>query len=363
MPEFFSRLSYSLGNEDDETEHLALNLQPHDRVLCVTGSGDRPLHLLLKDCREVVAIDANPIQNHLLRLKMSALQQLEFEGYLSFLGAVPDKSRLRKLEMLLPHMDPNTSKYWQKNSSLIKKGVLYQGAMEKYALGMYVLARLIQGRFVKKLFSFSDINEQRQFVDRRWDNIFWKKCFQIVLSPKISKFILRDPGLYSDVDKSICPGTHIYERMNECLKQHLAQDNFFISLLLKGIVTQKASPAYLQKERVQIIKERLNRITIQTGDLIHYLETCPENSFDAFSLSDVASYISEEAFFRLLKGVTRAAKPGARFCIREFLSRRQIPQDLERHFQRNYDLEKHLEDTDRCFVYRFLAGKMKQSPV
>lgn len=358
MPKFFSRLSYSLGNEDEETEHLALNIQPQDRILCVTGSGDRPLHLLLKECKEVVAIDANPIQNHLLRLKMSALGQFDYERYISFLGVVPDKTRKHQLQSLLPHMDPEASKYWNKNVSLIKKGILYQGAMEKYALGMYVLSRLIQGRFVKKLFSFSDLNEQRNFIDGKWDNFLWRKCFKFFLSPKISKLILRDPGLYADVDNSICPGSHLYKRMNECLKQHPAQSNFFISLLLKGNVTQEASPTYLQKEGSGIIKERLSRISIQTTDLIHYLETCPEKSFDAFSLSDVASYISEEKFHRLLRGVHRAAKPGARFCIREFLSRRHIPEDLQKHFQRDLKLEEHLEERDRCFVYRFLAGNL-----
>lgn len=359
MPEFFSRLSYSLGNEDEEAEHRALGLQPQDRVLCVTGSGDRPMHLLLKDCKEVVAIDANPIQNHLLRLKMSALQHFDYDRYISFLGVVPNKARRECLKTLSDHMAPETARFWEKNATLISKGILYQGAMEKYGLGMYVLAKLIQGRFVKKLFSFSDIEAQRKFVDHKWDNFLWKKCFQLFLSPRVSKVILRDPGLNAEVDESICPGTHIYKRMNECLKQYPAKNNFFMSLLLKGNVCPQASPTYLQKEGAETIKQRLGKITIQTGDLIHYLETCPEKSFDAFSLSDVASYINEEAFVRLLRGVRRAAKPGARFCIREFLSRRRIPQDLQPYFLRDLKLEQELEQSDRCFVYRFLAGRMQ----
>ena len=49
MTFFFSRLSYSFGNEDWRTEKRALGIRPHDQVLCITASGDRPLNLLARD--------------------------------------------------------------------------------------------------------------------------------------------------------------------------------------------------------------------------------------------------------------------------------------------------------------------------
>jgi S-adenosylmethionine-diacylglycerol 3-amino-3-carboxypropyl transferase len=61
MANFYSRLSYSFGNEDWLTEHKALQIQPTDSVLCVTASGDRPLNLLTKELKALVAVDANPL--------------------------------------------------------------------------------------------------------------------------------------------------------------------------------------------------------------------------------------------------------------------------------------------------------------
>lgn len=359
MAVFFSRLSYSLGNEDWETEHRALNLKKDDRVLCVTGSGDRPLHLLLKDCREVVAIDANSIQNHLLSLKICAMQQFDFEQYISFLGVVSSSSRKMQLQKLLPLLDDKSAQYWKQNAHQVSRGILYQGAMEKYTRAMPILARMIQGKSVKRLFNFDHIEEQSQFIDHTWDKMLWRKCFDMILSPKISRLLIRDPGLYAHVDDSIRPGNHLYRQMNNCLKRHLAKDNYLVSFFLRGKVTERASPAYLKEDGVQSIRPRLEKISIKTGNLIHYLETCPEKSFDAFSLSDVASYITKSEFDKLLRGVKRAAKPGARFCFREFLSRRQIPVDLEPHFKRNPALEQKLQDDDRCFVYRFLTGHIE----
>lgn len=60
---FYSRLSYSIGNEDWKTEQKALQITPEDRILCVTASGDRPLNLLYSNCKEIVSVDANPFKN------------------------------------------------------------------------------------------------------------------------------------------------------------------------------------------------------------------------------------------------------------------------------------------------------------
>ena len=129
--QFYSRLSYSFGNEDPHIERKALNIGPTDKVICITASGDRPLHLLLDEPAEVVAIDLNETQNFLLELKMKAMEQLHFDHYLSFLGGSQDKHRLTKLDSLIPHLSPQGQKFWNGQRRMIAKGVLYQGAVER----------------------------------------------------------------------------------------------------------------------------------------------------------------------------------------------------------------------------------------
>jgi hypothetical protein len=72
----------------------------------------------------------------------------------------------------------------------------------------------------------------------------------------------------------------------------------------------------------------------------------------------VVSYLSYDEFVRLLKAVVHTAKPDARFCLRQFLSRYQIPVELKTHFQREPDLESKLEKEDRAFVYQFTVGRI-----
>lgn len=362
MKNFFSLLRYSFGNEDWRTEEEALDIQPQDQVLCITASGDRPLNLLIRECQKIVCIDANPVQNHLLQLKAAAMQALDYEDYLAFLGAKPCKNRRQILQYLLPLMDPRTAYFWDKRRKMIAKGVLYQGAVERLTSIVSKVFALTRGKKVQRLFAMNNIEEQRKFLREEWDSRFLRKCFNLILNTFLSRMIIEDPGL-TNFSGEIKPGNYIYDRINASLERELAKKNPLLSLLLKGKVSQEAFSPYLTEEGVQAIKSRLSVLEIRTVNILNYLESLSEPKFDVFSLSDVASYLSYPDFIRLLKGIIKTAKPGARFCLRQFLSSYEIPQNLQSYFVRDKSLEKRLERLDNCFVYRFMVGTIASAPV
>ena len=98
----------------------------------------------------------------------------------------------------------------------------------------------------------------------------------------------------------------------------------------------------------------------KTANLLELLETSPPGSFTRFSFSDVPSYLKQPDFERLLRAMIHAAAPGARFCIRQFLSDHAIPTDLLSSVQREPELERKLENEDRTFVYRFIVGTVRK---
>jgi S-adenosylmethionine-diacylglycerol 3-amino-3-carboxypropyl transferase len=362
MASFFSLLRYSFGNEDWRTEEAALNIQPQDKVLCITASGDRPLNLLTRECEKIVCIDANYVQNHLLQLKAAAMRVLDYQDYLAFLGAIPGKGRKQTLRLLLPYMDSQAAQFWIKNENMVAKGILYQGTVERLTFIVAKLLSLARGKKVKRLFNMDDLEEQKQFVREEWDNYLWRKLFNVLLNPVISRFIIQDPGL-ANVGSDIKPGTYIYERIHASLERDLAKKNPLLSLLMRGQVSREAFSPYLTEVGTQVIKARLSSLEIHTADIIDYLESLKGPTFDAFSLSDVASYISYPNFIRLLKNIIKTAKPGARFCLRQFLSSYEIPPHFQSFFIRDKALEKTLEQQDNCFVYRFFVGKIAMSQV
>jgi S-adenosylmethionine-diacylglycerol 3-amino-3-carboxypropyl transferase len=359
---FFSLLRYSFGNEDWRTEEEALDIQPKDQVLCITASGDRPLNLLTRECQKIICVDANHVQNYLLQLKVAAMHILDYQDYLSFLGAQPGKGRKQTLQLLLSHMDQEAAQFWMNHQRMVAKGILYQGSVERLTNIVAKVFTLTRGKKVRRLFSMNNIEEQRKFVKEEWDSYILRKLLNLVLNSFLSRLIIADPGL-TNYSSDIKPGNYIYDRINASLEKELAKKNPLLSLLIRGKVSPEAFSPYLTEIGTQTIKPRLSALEIRTTDILEYLEFLSEPTFDVFSLSDVASYLSYFDFIRLLKGMIKTAKPGARFCLRQFLSSYDIPPNLQAYFVREKSLEKRLERLDNCFVYRFMVGKIATSPV
>ncbi len=360
MGSFFSRLSYSFGNEDWKTEAEALKIQSGDRIVCITGSGDRPLHLLMSEGQEVIAVDANPFQTQLLHLKVAALKGLDYRQYLNFLGVKKEELPLSLYPKLLNHMTSDSIQFWNGHLRMISNGVLYEGSIEKLCQLLAFAMGWLRHKKVKQLFSFDNLEEQKAFIQQKWDNAIWKGTFAIFLQPWVTRLFLKDPGLYAYLGENIRPSTYIRERINQGLSRHLAKDALLVNLAFRGRVPERALPPYLQPEGSQIVKQHLPRLKTQTLDILSYLESMPDNSFDAFSLSDVSSYLSKNEFTRLTNAMLRTAKPNARFCLRQFMSNYQIPVELQTHFKRDEKLEQKLDLDDNCFVYRFTVGQIQK---
>jgi len=361
MRNFYSRLSYSFGNEDWNTEHKALQIQPTDRILCVTASGDRPLNLMTKPCDELVAVDANPFQTALFDLKKTALTKLPYHEYLSFLGVRPCKKRVSTYKKIEPFLQPDSTSIFTHEQKAIKKGILFEGAVEKRLKIAAFTLKFCRGKKINRLFSFDSIEEQTEFVDKTFDTPLWRRAFQIALHPTITRLFLNDPGLLHHFDPSISVGDRLYNRMHTGLRRYLAKESILASLILKGkIPCEKHLPPYLSESGVETIKDQIPTLSLHSTDLISYLEQAPDNHFDCFSLSDVASYVGHHDFERMVQSIHRVAKPGARFCIRQLLSNHQIPDTLASSFKRDSSLERELEHEDRCFVYRFMVGTIKK---
>jgi S-adenosylmethionine-diacylglycerol 3-amino-3-carboxypropyl transferase len=357
MKRFFSRLSYSFGNEDWRTEREALQIKPDNKVLCISASGDRPLHLLLDECRQLVSVDANPVQNFLLDLKCNALKSMDYDEYIGFLGGIPNKRREAGLQKILPYLSKESAHYWSRHPRMIKKGVLYQGVLERLS-GVVSKAFLVMRPLkMKKIFQIHDLEEQRKYL-KKWDTFLFRKMFEVILNPKLCRFFTFEPGLSRHVDPVLSLGEYFYGRMIHSLNHSLAKDILLFSLLFRGYIEPSAFPPYLDPEGSAVIRKQLDKLQINTQDINIHLEEAGANTYDRFSLSDVASYLSRDNFHRLVGNIYRTAKPGARFCLRQFSSNQEIPSEFQNHFKREPELEKKLGHEDRCFVYRFMVGEI-----
>lgn len=360
MVNYRQRLNYSYGNEDGSIERRALRIQPDDRVICITASGDRPLNLLLDHPYLLVSIDTNHVQNALFELKRAAAKYFDFDTYLSFLTQDGSSPAIKdaQLNELKAHMSPSAFEYWDTHRLSLYKGILFQGNVEKTCKVLAKMFQFMRKGVIDQLLKFDNLEEQRAFVDAKWDCFWWRKCFQAGCSPKILKWVASDPGVYAYVGKKISPGVEIYNKMRASLHQGLAKNNAFIHMLFKGTVPQELFLPYLTKSGVQQILNAPSQVQIKTDNVIDYLERSPKESFSVFSLSDIASYMPQQSFERLLNAMLHSGQKNARFCVRQLFSNYEIPPHLASHIRRDEALEKELEAQEPFFFYRFFVGTL-----
>lgn len=361
MRAFFDRLNYASVNEDWRTEIAAVRPAPDERLLCVTGSGARPLDLLIQAPMTVIAIDLAPAQNHLLALKVAALRSLPFEDYAAFLGlhAADPRWRRDRLRELAPSLAPDARAYWDRQAALVAGGVIYQGRWERHCRRMARLAAAFWPRVVRALFQCDDLIEQRRLVAPWWRSAGWRAFFAAACHPWLTRALFGDPGHCPARGLPLAP--YAYRRMGRALGRWLARENFMLGLLLRGELPAADLPPHLTPQGAAVLHHRLDRLEIVTADVGDYLEQVPAGSFTRFSLSDVASYLSAEGFRRLVGRVVRAAAPGARVCLRQYLTRYSFPNELADRLRPRPDQSRALDQADRSFAYELMIADVTSS--
>jgi len=354
---FFNTLNYSSCNEDGLAELKALAISPSDSVCCITGSGDRPLHLLLGDPAHILAFDLNPAQNYLLELKLAAIRELDYSEYAQFLGLHPcERSRWESYVTLRPRLSAEASRWFDSRRGMIERGILYEGRWERYFRMSSSHMRFLRGGKIRQLFLFDDLQQQRRFVHEQWNTRGWRLLLRLSFNPLAFRFVLGDPGFYAYADPRRPAWKYIYDRMTCFLEHHLARSSFMMALVFQGRFFDPLHyPPYLREENFLFLKQRVGRITIRTTGLFEVLEDPTLTAYTKYSLSDVSSFLSADDYQRLLS--VFATKKGVRFCLRDFLTSRLPPLQAGTSSLRFLtDLQEQLALEDTSFGYTFTIG-------
>ena len=355
---FFNTLNYSSCNEDGWAELRALDVARGDDVCCITGSGDRALHMLLGDPSRVLAFDMNPAQNFLLELKIAAIREFDYPTYAGFLGLFASREpRLDVYARLRPLFSEDAARWWDARLGMLDGSVLYAGRWERF---FQMTSRSLQawrGRKIRRLFAFDDLDEQRAFVRREWDTRAWRLSLRATLNPWTLRFAFGDPGFYRNARSAIPAWRYMHDRLNAFLERHPARSSFMLALVLHGAFFDPLHyPPYLREECFATLKERVDRVTIRTAPLFEMLASEESRSCNKYSLSDVSSFLNADEYRSLLEFFDR--KKGVRFCLRDFLTHRGIPPDCEtRNVRFLTALQESLAADDASLGYTFIIGE------
>jgi S-adenosylmethionine-diacylglycerol 3-amino-3-carboxypropyl transferase len=357
---YSERISYSSCNEDSHSELKALHLDAGKRVLCITAGGGRVLNLVHDRPAEIVAVDVNPTQNCLLELKIAAMRALEYEPYLAFLGVRQARDRLAVYQGFRSMLSGAARAYFDGRPELVRRGVLFQGSLERFLVHVARLSHIVRPFWINRLFGFDDVAEQRRFLEG-WDTRLWRFVGEMFCRRTVLELFSRDPGFWRFVPAEVPLHRRIFDLMHRYLCNHLARDSHLLQLVFFArYIYEPAMPIYLQPEPYARIREALKttRITPVTAPVTTVLAAAAGASFDAYSIADVSSYLSEADFGSLMDEVMRTARPGARICSRGIFVHRPLPTNYARRIRRDHNLERRLAFDDLAMVHEFVVGTL-----
>ncbi len=354
-------LQYSCCNEDTQSELQALEVGGK-RVLSIAAAGGRALSLLLGDPSSVLAVDRNPAQVHLGRLKVAAIAGLERTDYLAFVGISPSATRLAVYERLRAELDTEARGYWDGRRAAIAAGILHSGRCERSIARVAPVLRRLLARDIARLQATQTLEEQGVLAEELLQRYPVRLLMSLIFNPLSGRFVLRDPVYYGEARRDA--GAYLRARLIESLQNHRMDECFVLNLFLDGhLKKSKSLPLHLSEGNYQLVRSRLDRIRFETTDVIEHLRKQDPASLDAFSLSDLGGYLTTEQFSELLAQVERVASPRASVCIREYISAPTVRATWPRALSRNRDLEESLLKSDRSVGCTFVVASRSQGVV
>ena len=348
-----SDLLFGMSWEDPASDRRALTIQPGETLLTVTSGACNTLTLLLEDPGKIYAVDINPSQSHLLELKRAAVRHLEYDELRAFLGLAPSDRRLKIFERLRGDLSEAALRYWTSKAEAVRKGVVNAGKYESFIRLFSLFVGVTQGKKrIDGLFRCQTLEQQQDYFDRKWNTVRWRLLFKLLAN----KRVLAKRGLTADYFKfddgsSSFPESFL-RRARRAMCEIPVESNYFLAqYLLARYRSEEAVPAYLLRENLPVVRQRLDRIQLVTSPAQQWLGQQPDACIDCFSLSNICELMSPEETSRFFAEVARSARPGARICFRNLIVPRGVPESLQGEIELQEELSLDLIARDRSFVY------------
>mgnify|MGYP001559788449 CR=1 FL=1 len=356
-------ISYSLCWEDPLILSEALKISEEDNVLSIISGGENILSLLLKNPKKVVGIDIKMEQIYLAKLKISCIENLEFEEFVKFLGIKYSNNRLEIFNNIKKYLQKEEVEYWENNLDSIRIGIVHCGKFERYLAKFrkYFLPLIISKRRINEFLLLDSLDKQERFYRTYWNNWRFRLLFRIFFSKK---------GLESGRDKQYFRyssqnkvSDYYLERVKHSLTEIPIRTNFFMHYILTGTIPVPfENHPYLDKDNFNKLKGILKnkKIEFVNLDIYEFLKNSKEKSFSKFNLSDIFEAKTQEEYEDLLKEIIRVSRKNSIVCYWNNLANRSDHCFIN-NLIKDKDMSEDLYNKDRVHFYsRFIIENVNK---
>ena len=348
--------------EDPAVDRQALDLRPHDRVLVITSAGCNALDYALLGA-QVVAVDANPRQNHLLELKRAGIAALDFDAFFALFGEGGSRLSRDIYEALRPELKDDARCFWDREIHLFEPrarggSFYYQGTSGLVArLMAFYIDHVPGGRdLIDRLLAAPSLVEQVALYEEELrPRVLGEGLLRAAGSPAVLA-LLGVPGPQRQLVVNARGGVAGFLRrsFDHVMSVGLFRDNYFWSVYVNGRYTPESCPEYLKPSNFDRLKAGLvENVRSETATVTDYLAH-DDDGFSAFVLLDHMDWLVQNP--RLLEEewarIFAASRPGARVIFRSGgTDARFLPVSVARRLVFDAERANRLHRQDRVGTY------------
>jgi S-adenosylmethionine-diacylglycerol 3-amino-3-carboxypropyl transferase len=332
---WFQRLVYNQIWEDPRVDLLAMEVDSSTRIVTIASGGCNALNYLIARPASIDAVDINPAQVALTRLKLAAAAELpDHEALFRFLGRADAAGNANLYHRFIrPVLDPDTLAYWEKappwrkpRIAAFTEGFYRHGLLGRFIGFAHWLGRLAGGS-PERLFEARTIEDQRRLFDRHIAPAFDHPLFRMGCAIPSMFYSLGIPpqqyaAMRADAERAGYGGD-MAKLMRERVRR-LACDfplgaNYFAWQAFArryAADPNGAVPDYLKPEHFGPVHAGAARVRVHLASMTGFLGQQPARSLDRFLLLDSQDWMTRKQLDALWKAIDRAATPGARAVFR-----------------------------------------------
>lgn len=308
-----NRIRYSNCWEDASVLLQALNPKKGGVYFSIASAGDNTLAILSQEPSLVLAADISPAQIACLELRKAAFASFTWEKVLEFLGINRHPDRIASYKRIRNLLSKDSRYFWDRNHSLIRIGIIHVGRVERYfrLLRRWGLPLLLSKRARRDLLKEKNSAERTDFYRKNVNSWRWKIFLNTLFSRHVMRHLDlgREPRFYESVHTDIAD--YVIGRAEYVMTALPTHDNPYLEYIVRGNF-KKALPFYLLKENFDRIRDNLDKLEIFQGSLTQALRSSGTPRFDAFNLSDIFEYMTNEQHRAALELIIGRSKKSAR---------------------------------------------------